>query len=347
MSALTLAFAENKYHHDDNNNNDDDNATIGQATHYLSDNDVFPPLNATNANAYELVKDGVVFSEGSTVWVNHRSYAEAAETGGVVHEPIAVFTNSTPTALSSTVPLPLQPTLHTTTKYNDDNEEDYIDDVYYQVKGISPRKANGDSVAYARQLKQIELTHHRELRKALENLPDVDQVLEKQETKQESIQEMEELVDGLKKILAYLLPPHYNGENLRPDWYYNGTRQECHRRLRRRTLQVYKDDNFAGVERAWDKIEEWFGLADKYNGRDPYKIHREVWRGYHETMKYLIQYTLIPKYEDYIGRLDYHQNKTRKQQLWMIRSTIPSKQYINSKTNRTNYALSILREYNL
>ena len=130
MSALTLAFAENIYHHDDNNNDDNDNASIGQATHYLTDTDIFPPLNATDVNAYELVKDDVVFSEGSTVWVNHRSYAEAAETGGVVHEPIAVFNASVPTASSSTVPLPSQPTVPATKYYDDDDEGDYVDDVY-------------------------------------------------------------------------------------------------------------------------------------------------------------------------------------------------------------------------
>ncbi|KAI9266740.1 hypothetical protein BDA99DRAFT_506553 [Phascolomyces articulosus] len=341
MSALTLAFAENIFNHQPQNDHEQDEAAL----HYLTDNDVFPPLNDTHVNAYEVVKDDVVFSEGSTVWVNKRSYAQAAETGGVVHEPIAVFNaSSTPTAISSTVPIPaVRPstTQQHVYDYYEGDEDGYLDDVYYQVKTTSTRKANGDQLAFARQLKQKETIYRCQLQQTLQQFSE--DAIAMQKTTTDAIQKTQDTIDGFRKIAAYLQAPHFKTD-LPPHWYFNGSIDECHKNFERRIFQAYnEDENLAGVKSAWEQVELRFNKPRPYNNAN--RLHRSIWYAYHNDMLWLIENTLIPELEDKVGQLDLDRNKTRKQRLWLIRSSIPTKKYLDPKVNRTNYALSILKEY--
>ncbi|KAI9492419.1 hypothetical protein BDB00DRAFT_828930, partial [Zychaea mexicana] len=323
MPTRILAFAENLHSPSDNNS--------CHTNYYLEDDESFPPLSATTAkDAYEMVKDDVVFSEGSTVWVNLKSYAQVAESGGVVHEPIEVFEAAVPVTTAPVRPRPAS-------ELNYDCGEEDIDDLYYQQKSLSYRKAHADQVAYARQLKTAELTYHRDLRKILEKLPDY--AADTAQDYMEPIRDAEELLEGFRKILVYVSPPHFNPRS-RPDWYFDGTVDDCHAEMRRRVLQAYPKD--VGVERAWKEMEQWFVMPRRAHERT--QIHKYTWNAYHHDMHQLLKYTLISDLENYIQQLDLHRNKTRKQRLWLIRNAIPSKQYLHPQASRINYAACILKE---
>ncbi|KAI8137754.1 hypothetical protein BJV82DRAFT_633898 [Fennellomyces sp. T-0311] len=326
MSTLTLAFAENILHHDDND----------YSPNLLSDNNTFPPLSSTT-NGFEVISDDVRFTGESTVWVNARTYAEAAEKGGVVHEPISVTGAFIAAPMNHQQYTPIPKLRIAKEQYDDD--DDCVDYLYYDVKSLSTDKATAENTMFARKLKTVEYTYNRDLRANLQRLPEYAQ--EVSEKSAEEIQDAKDFIEACQKVAAYLGPPHFK-TNLRPDWYYDGTIDDAYSNFHRRIRRAYKNDPM--VERVLEEMGPCINLKDRYYYRNP-KLHRSSWLSFHWEMQRALEDHLIPLYEDRIAKLDYTQSRTRKQRLWLIRSAIPEKKYMHPKASRTQCAHAILDEY--
>ena len=327
MSTLTLAFAENLLAHDDNN---DYAATL------LSDDHTFPPLSATTTG-FELVKDEVLFTGENTVWVNARTYAEAAEKGGVVHEPISVSGAAliaAPTSHHRHAPLAKE-------EHDDEEDDDCADQLYYDVKSLSTDKAMAENTVHARKLKTIEYAYHRDLRNNLQKLPEY--ANDTPDKGFEEMQDVKDFIEACQKVLAYLDYPQFKDDH-RPTWYHKGSILDIHREFLARVLQGHKSD--AMVQRVLKEVELRLDMQ-QHDAKALHQTptHHSRWFGYHWKVSHILENELIPLYEDKLRGLDYTQNRTRKQRLWLIRSAIPEKKYMHGKANRTQCAYEILDEY--
>ncbi|KAI8137812.1 hypothetical protein BJV82DRAFT_634132 [Fennellomyces sp. T-0311] len=331
MSVSTLAFAENlTYHYDDSSDD--------HPLKFLCDDEAFPPLNST-ATGFEMVHDDVQFAGESTVWVNAFSYAQAAENGGVIHEPINISSihNISPAGFKNNSPTRKSPTVDN--NYGDD-DDNCLDALYFDIKSLSTDKAVAENTIYARKLKTAKYTYDRDLRKNLLKLPKPSCDMTHEDA--EKVQDAKAMVAGCDKIATYLdmectkhyYRNHFHSKRKIKDW---------HNICRQHALRAYSNDPI--IERLYDEFEKYVHHRLPLFRGGPNRLTSSCWYHYHRMRSMGFQH--IRMYYDSVIQDTEGVDPTisRKERLWLIRSSIPGTKYMDPKTTRTKCAYTILDEW--
>ena len=327
MATSILPFAESLTHKNDDNY---------YSWNTLSNDEAFPPLSSTIAD-FEIIRDDVLFTGDNSVWVNTRTYAEAAENAGVDETPISICNTYN-----------LQPGTHKQYKYtpkprdivDDYDDDNYADSFYYDFKAISTDKASAENTVQARKLKAAEYRCQRDLQRNLRKLPDTCDDMTPEDAK--AVREARELVDGCTKIMNYREPDETRYS--RNDRARNKFKvKDWHSIWRRCVLRAFNNDPI--IVRLYDEFEahtEQHNLPLFRGG--PNRLRSTNWNDYHR-MKFIVFRRIRQSYSDFISSTEgVDPSLTRKERLWLIRSAIPEKKYIDPKATRTNCAYTILND---
>ncbi|KAI8144920.1 hypothetical protein BJV82DRAFT_712251 [Fennellomyces sp. T-0311] len=310
---LTLPFAEDQHLHE--------TTTPTQALLSLLDDRTFPPLDSIPSSH----DDHGTLKQGSTVWTNHRSYAETAARSGVKHEPILVLDIFAP---SVNRPSP-KPTQSETEECLDDVEDDLV---YEQTKSLASRRLGVDHAAYARKLKAVEIAYHLNVQESIQKLPPSQEA--QLQRARSILKGARSLANGYFKRVSCFTP-----SDCRLDLPHNCSMQEYPQALREYIVKEHMYD--PDVEDALEELQNRIHMSYWSN---PALARKDDSMMYHITLEHALKNCLVPEYELRIKKLEIDQAKTQKQRLWLIRSTIPSAKYIQSKTSRVQYAKQILQQ---
>ncbi|KAI8137811.1 hypothetical protein BJV82DRAFT_634130 [Fennellomyces sp. T-0311] len=325
-----LAFAENLNHH----YNDDNEAFFD----FLSDDEAFPPLNSTTTG-FEMVSDDVLFAGEDTVWVNAFSYAEAAEHGGIIHEPFNVDISPTRCTRFSSI----RKTPAVDDEYGDDDNNSYIDTVYYDVKSRSADRAAAENTVFARKLKTAKYIHLRVLANNIRNLPDIRNDMTQEDA--EKVRDAKAMVSGCDTIMAHLESNKTRYSYYRDRFYNRVQVKEWHNVCRRRMLREYRNDP---VICRLDNEFETNAREDPHSWASGCYIDRMSgckWSCYEFTRNFGFS-SIRLHYSDIINyTAGVDPNITRKERIRLIRYALPAKKYLGSKLTRTQYACAILDEH--
>ncbi|KAI9276914.1 hypothetical protein BDA99DRAFT_494417, partial [Phascolomyces articulosus] len=338
MPALTLAFAETLLSNDDDHLNSPANAFV---------NDDFPPLLSSKNNHWEIInEDKDTFSEDSTIWVNGRSFAEAAAGAGLQHHPI--FIKNT---MKTSQPRKQKPKRMEIPALEDDQ-----DDPWYQAKSMRQRKHEINATIQERRQKSLERAFHQATYKYMTSCFSKDHYQQQLAPAIDEIQNANHYLDECKG-LGERIPNAYfrRGKMRRIPWEYglSGFRhskmvwhlsKESNVRIFKREAKEHPFTTHIFI----DLVRKVYGDVrfKALYGDDPLSdfTHLEYIAQNLRYGKFLMERDVIPEYElKIIPGLKNDYNRILRKHIQALSGMLPSpKEKSHCRISRTQYARAVL-----